>query len=214
MFEEGRFVGYIGTTRDITEKKEYERESLRLYEELFYKAYNANPLYMYIVSMENGTILEVNETVIKKYRRTREELIGARIIDSSIWIEPHERDKYIELIRKEGLVENFEMNFLKKTGEVGTALLSGVIISWQGEECVLSIGNDVTELRRYQHEVARLDRLNLIGQMAASIAHEIRNPMTTVNRRKKTPLGAPAASLARQCEATRPSASQDAVGAW
>ena len=28
--------------------------------------------------------------------------------------------------------------------------------------------------------MSRLDRLNLIGEMAAGIAHEIRNPMTTV----------------------------------
>ena len=31
-----------------------------------------------------------------------------------------------------------------------------------------------------QTEMARLDRLNLVGQMGAGIAHEIRNPMTTV----------------------------------
>jgi signal transduction histidine kinase len=29
-------------------------------------------------------------------------------------------------------------------------------------------------------EMTRLDRLNIVGQMAASIGHEIRNPMTTV----------------------------------
>lgn len=29
-------------------------------------------------------------------------------------------------------------------------------------------------------EIARLDRLDLVGEMAASIGHEIRNPMTTV----------------------------------
>ncbi|MEN6460729.1 MAG: PAS domain S-box protein [Syntrophomonas sp.] len=180
MFEDGRFTGYIGTTRDITEKKKYERRSLRLYQELFYKAYNANPLDMFIVSMQNGTIMEVNDTVLKRCKRTREELIGARITDSGIWVEPSERDKYIELIKKEGLAENFEMNFCKNSGEVGTMLLSGVIISWQGEECVLSIANNITELRRYQHEMVHLDRLNLIGEMAASIAHEIRNPMSTV----------------------------------
>jgi len=32
----------------------------------------------------------------------------------------------------------------------------------------------------YEREIARLDRFNLIGQMAAGIGHEIRNPMTTV----------------------------------
>ena len=39
---------------------------------------------------------------------------------------------------------------------------------------------DITERKRIAKEMARLDRLNLIGEMAAGIAHEIRNPMTTV----------------------------------
>ena len=36
------------------------------------------------------------------------------------------------------------------------------------------------KLKKIEKEMAHLDRLNLIAQMAASIAHEIRNPMTTV----------------------------------
>lgn len=40
--------------------------------------------------------------------------------------------------------------------------------------------NDITERKLMDKEMARLDRLNLIGEMAAGIAHEIRNPMTTV----------------------------------
>lgn len=39
---------------------------------------------------------------------------------------------------------------------------------------------DVTERNFFEHNVARLDRLQLIGEMAAGIAHEIRNPLTTV----------------------------------
>lgn len=39
---------------------------------------------------------------------------------------------------------------------------------------------NVTELVRLQEEIRRLDRLNLIGEMAAGVAHEIRNPMTVV----------------------------------
>lgn len=40
--------------------------------------------------------------------------------------------------------------------------------------------NDITERRLMDKELAQIDRLNLIGEMAAGIAHEIRNPMTTV----------------------------------
>lgn len=36
------------------------------------------------------------------------------------------------------------------------------------------------ELSRLNSEMSRLERLNIVGQMAAGIAHEIRNPMTTV----------------------------------
>jgi signal transduction histidine kinase len=39
---------------------------------------------------------------------------------------------------------------------------------------------DITEIKMLQQEIERVDRLNLVGEMAASIAHEVRNPMTTV----------------------------------
>jgi PAS domain S-box-containing protein len=39
---------------------------------------------------------------------------------------------------------------------------------------------DITSRKKADDEFARLDRLNLVGQLAAGIGHEIRNPMTTV----------------------------------
>ncbi|MEL7568438.1 MAG: ATP-binding protein [Dehalobacterium sp.] len=40
--------------------------------------------------------------------------------------------------------------------------------------------DDITERKQHEQEIARLERLNLIGEMAAGIGHEIRNPMTVV----------------------------------
>lgn len=45
---------------------------------------------------------------------------------------------------------------------------------------VLCILHDITMYKQMMREIARLDRLNLIGEMAAGIGHEVRNPMTTV----------------------------------
>lgn len=39
---------------------------------------------------------------------------------------------------------------------------------------------DITAKLEMEQEMARLERLNLIGEMAAGIGHEVRNPMTTV----------------------------------
>jgi len=43
-----------------------------------------------------------------------------------------------------------------------------------------SIIADITERKLMEKEMSRMERLNLIGEMAAGIAHEIRNPLTTV----------------------------------
>lgn len=42
------------------------------------------------------------------------------------------------------------------------------------------IAQDITELSKLRDEVGRMDRLSLVGQMAASITHEIRNPMAVI----------------------------------
>lgn len=39
---------------------------------------------------------------------------------------------------------------------------------------------NVMNRKQFEQEIARLDRLNLVGEMAAGISHEIRNPLTTV----------------------------------
>lgn len=42
------------------------------------------------------------------------------------------------------------------------------------------IAQDITEITRLRDEVGRMERLSLVGQMAASITHEIRNPMAVI----------------------------------
>jgi two-component system, sporulation sensor kinase E len=42
---------------------------------------------------------------------------------------------------------------------------------------------DITQRKEaeyFEREISRLDRLNLVGELAASISHEIRNPLTTI----------------------------------
>lgn len=47
-------------------------------------------------------------------------------------------------------------------------------------DSALCTARDITELTHLKQELTRLDQLNLVGEMAASIGHEVRNPLTTV----------------------------------
>lgn len=49
-----------------------------------------------------------------------------------------------------------------------------------GKKEFICMDIDITAQKHFAKEIERLDRLNLVGEMAAGLAHEIRNPMTTV----------------------------------
>ena len=50
-----------------------------------------------------------------------------------------------------------------------------------GSRLIFKVLIDVTDRKDADQELARLDRLNMVGEMAAGIAHEVRNPLTTVH---------------------------------
>jgi PAS domain S-box-containing protein len=55
------------------------------------------------------------------------------------------------------------------------------LFSGSGElRAIEGVVRDITARKQLEHEMLRFDRLNTIGQMAANLAHEIRNPLTTV----------------------------------
>lgn len=61
---------------------------------------------------------------------------------------------------------------------VNTTLLYDGEGSMNGAVCILE---DLSELRAMEEEQRRLDRLAALGQMAATVAHEIRNPLLTLS---------------------------------
>lgn len=64
-----------------------------------------------------------------------------------------------------------------KTVRVRVAALT---VPEQGDQGYVYVFDDLTELRRLEREVRMQDRLAAVGRLAAAIAHEIRNPLTSI----------------------------------
>lgn len=165
--------------KEISERIRTEEE-LRLSEERFSKAFNSIPVSMVITLLDDGTIIDANENFLHKFGYIREEVIGHTTPDLKLFENIDDRAKIIHLIKEQGSVCNCELIYNKKSGDTFVGLHSGVALTLLGKQCIFTVINDITELRMLQKEISRLDRLNLIGEMAAGIGHEIRNPMTTV----------------------------------
>jgi len=163
----------------LAEQKLHE-EALRLYEERFHKIFHHSSSSLTINSLNSGKFIDVNECCLKLHGYTRDEFIGHSALDLNIWVDINQRAKFYQELEEKGFAHNFEIQSYTKSGEIFDSLLSGVVIELNGEKCVSGTKTDITELRQFQRELSRINSLNLIGEMAAGIAHEIRNPMTTV----------------------------------
>ncbi|NLL51668.1 MAG: PAS domain S-box protein [Peptococcaceae bacterium] len=72
-----------------------------------------------------------------------------------------------------------EKRYLHKDGSVLWAR-STIVLSKGYSEVTIAFIEDITEQKSYREQMLKLDRLNLIGEMAAGISHEVRNPMAAV----------------------------------
>jgi C4-dicarboxylate-specific signal transduction histidine kinase len=97
------------------------------------------------------------------------------------------RAELIEKVRKHGVVRNLDARIRTRNGSARLVLLSSLIVDIGGLQCLLSVANDITERKRAEEqlrdtraELAHIARLTTMGELAASIAHEVNQPLGAI----------------------------------
>ena len=137
----------IAVVRDITERKKMD-EALRQSEEMFSLAFRDSPNLMLITSLEEGRIIEANDTYCRTAGYTREELIGRSTLEMNLWHDPEQRKALMESLKTRDSFFNVEAKFQQKLGDIRTTYLSMSKIILKNEPCLISIAVDVTERKR------------------------------------------------------------------
>lgn len=161
-------------------KPKHPEERLLACEECFGRIFDASPALMVIFDQLDGTILEVNQRWLTTTGLRREEVLGHTYDELAICRDPEKRNSMLQQVQEQGSVHNVEIQYGTITGETGTLLVSASQIRFSGRQCVLIVASDITEARRLEREMAHLEQLNLVAELAAGISHEVRNPLTTV----------------------------------
>lgn len=175
----GRPLRMACTCFDISERKRTE-SALVQSEDKFAKAFDASPNTVCISTLEDGRLIAVNDSFCRAHGYNREEIIGRTTVEIGLWRDEFPRKQISDLLEKQVSLRNEAVHFFNSSGEVRLGTISAERFEIDGIPCLLSIVTDVTEQRQIEMEMLRMDRLNMVGEMAASIGHEIRNPMTSI----------------------------------
>ena len=173
--------GYLTITwRDVTASVR-DRVNLRQSNERFRTIFDSGWALMSIIRMTDGVILEINQHALETLGYAREEMVGRTeaslgLIKGEGYFTAERRFKILE----DGRLDNFEIRLTAKSGRAIPLLLTCALVHVNGDLCRLNIGLNVSRQKEIEAELQRLDRLNLIGELAAAIGHEVRNPLTTV----------------------------------
>ncbi|MBU2703005.1 PAS domain S-box-containing protein [Sporomusaceae bacterium BoRhaA] len=154
------------------------KRELRQANHKFFKTFYTSLCMMTLHSLD-GKIINANSRFLAGTGFNRAEVLGRTVTELHL-CSSQSFHNLILTLRQNHATNKFKLSFCTKQGELRLAFVFLETIRLHGQRVILAQIEDITEDRRLQSEMYRLDCLSLVGEMAAGVSHEVRNPMTTV----------------------------------
>lgn len=189
----GEIIGLLGLSRDITEQRRTEALNLA-HEARFKKLLEAAPDAIVGIDRQ-GLIVLVNAQVEKMFGYNRDELIGQTVEllmpDRFRQLHKRHRNDYVASPLTRPMGTGMELTGKHKSGHEFPVEISLSPVETDGGMFITSIIRDITDRKKMERQlrqhttsleeqVIQSERLATIGRMAAQVAHEIRNPLSTI----------------------------------
>jgi PAS domain S-box-containing protein len=194
--EKGEIIAAVETLQDVTREREMEL-SLKEYaetmkneleenislrqnmEELFnfhQSVLDASPDLILVLDAD-GTLRYMSRDIDPERGLTAEKLKGRHF---SEFVAPERREfleeRWAEIRR--GVFRPFEIEVTDKDGVKRNLLLSARPI--KGADRLLVLQRDITEFKELENKYYESQKLAAVGQLSAGIAHEVRNPLSSI----------------------------------
>jgi PAS domain S-box-containing protein len=180
--ETGRFIGYRGVGRHITDRKRAEA-ALRASEERWRAMFETAPVGIATIDFERRRYLTANDSFQRMTGYTEDELRNLTTLELT---QEDDRAAMQERLDSGTVGVLQRKRYRRKDGEVVWADVTSFVVpatdstpAFRGAVIV-----DITDrkrgesaLQRAQADLARLNRVMLLGEMTASIAHEVNQPI-------------------------------------
>ena len=180
----------VEQARQLQESEQYNR-----------KLFEQSSIGLVLCRMDGG-LVDVNPAFARIIGRTIEETLALSYWDITPETYAADEQQQLETLKKTGHYGPYEKEYIHKDGHLVPVRLHGSLLEKDGEVFIWSSVEDITErkraetelakyrehleelvaartqvLRNTQDELVRKERLAALGQLTATVSHELRNPL-------------------------------------
>jgi PAS domain S-box-containing protein len=131
-----------------------------------------------LIGNPDGHVQEANQAFLRIIGYDQADVAAGRLRRTELTpAEWHDRDAQgVAEMRATGTVQPFEKEYFRKDGSRVPVLVGGATLDERGDSVVI-FAVDLTERKRAELELAHANRVATMGQLSASIAHEVNQPI-------------------------------------
>lgn len=125
-------------------------------EEKFTKAFHSSPYAIVLTRSSDGQIFEVNDGFVNITGYQRDEVIGKTTLNLHLFQREDDRINIVNELSKKRKIKEYEIQILKKSGEMMIGLFSADFILINNDQCILSSISDITEQSKMRNKLQEM----------------------------------------------------------
>jgi len=171
---DGNIVAVMETSLDTTQMKRLE-EKIRKSEEKYRVIFNNIPTAVFVIDIQDFTILDCNDGVKIGYGYDKEEVLGDSFLNL---FEPTEHEHYSRQIPTAAALTQ-----VRQLTKGGKTIYTNMRISpseYLGKKALLITSADVTKRLMAEQQLIQASKMATLGEMATGIAHELNQPLSVI----------------------------------
>jgi PAS domain S-box-containing protein len=155
----------------------------RLSESRFTGVFEGSPVSISIIRQADGRIIDVNPAWERTTGVSRDRAVGQTHIDIGFVFEDSSAERYLEYLASGKPLRDFEQRLRMPSGAIRILSVSTELLNLRGETCYVAMAQDITdrlEMDDARQKLAHASRLGMLGELTASIAHEVNQPLGAI----------------------------------